>query len=110
MNSETKCAGRLRRFAPILMAFAIGSMTWQVHATARDTNHDDVREVVQYGDLNIDSPAGRRTLLRRIEGAVRRVCASTTSNDSGWFSNYHRCKRESLEKALAQIDQRFTAR
>lgn len=104
MNSATRCAGRSRRFAPILMAFAIGSMTWQVHATARDTNHDDVREVVQYGDLDIDSPAGRRTLLSRIEGAVRRVCASTTPRDNLWLSNYQRCKRESIDKALAQID------
>ena len=49
---------------------------------------------VQYGDLNLQSPEGRRKLDRRVASAVRQICDNYGSRDLAQFMEIRRCVNE----------------
>jgi UrcA family protein len=59
---------------------------------------------VQYGDLNLASPAGRQTLNRRISNAARSVC-HVRSDDRSLASRIERnkCYDRAVSGALQQV-------
>ncbi|WP_340586900.1 UrcA family protein [Erythrobacter alti] len=61
--------------------------------------------IVEFGDLNLQSEAGRDTLEGRIRGAVRVVCGHTTEVQSvSERTAYRQCSRQATSTALASID------
>jgi UrcA family protein len=92
---------------PINTALALLA-TGLLGATANATSNplsdtEAVTETVRYDDLDVNSSAGKEVLLKRINRAATRVCRSTHQGPSG-LPLYHRCKRETLDDALAQVE------
>ena len=60
--------------------------------------------VVPYGDLNLDSPAGADTMLRRMNDASRFVCGDRrgprTMQENGVV---HACTGETMDNAVADL-------
>lgn len=65
---------------------------------------ETIVEVVRYGDLNIHSEAGRKTLLKRINAAVDRACGESSYPRSLRQREFRNCRSKTLDNALAQID------
>lgn len=72
-------------------------------STAPAAAQSQLQERVAYGDLDLTSDAGQSTLNKRIRAAVKRVCGQT-GNSLEEFTAWHRCKRDSLAGANAQME------
>lgn len=62
---------------------------------------------VEYGDLNISTLAGARTLYTRLENAARKGCDFRPLNELGSISRYKEsraCYSEKLTAAVERID------
>jgi UrcA family protein len=70
-----------------------------IPAPAFATTETIVVRTVRYADLNLNSPAGRRQLDRRIDAAVRAVCSAALPSDL----------RSSVEVQQCRIHTRATA-
>lgn len=69
---------------------------------------DMVRRHISYADLNLASPAGERTLNRRVAGAVSGLCLEATGGADGSFTmgiEIRRCTNSAWEQARPQISQ-----
>jgi UrcA family protein len=87
-----------------LPAFAKGAPV-VVIASARP---DLVRRHISYGDLNLASLAGERTLNRRVGGAVNGLCLEATGDADGSFATrteLRKCTHSAWEQAHPQISQ-----
>jgi len=63
-----------------------------------------VRSVkVQYGDLNLSSPQGQKTLSQRIHQAVDLVCFQPDPRALQQWSAYRRCMQDATYSAWSQI-------
>jgi UrcA family protein len=59
---------------------------------------------VKFGDLDLNTDAGRRELLERLNKAARRVCAKDAHLQSGLFAYvYGSCVSGTLAAAVAQV-------
>jgi UrcA family protein len=60
---------------------------------------------VKFGDLDLNTDAGRRELLDRLNKAVRRVCAeyANANWDLGYYRDYGSCVSSSLAAAVDKI-------
>lgn len=56
---------------------------------------------VHFGDLDLDTPAGRATLDARIRNAARSVCGHEVTTGTRIQST---CKNDVREQVLAQVD------
>ena len=64
-------------------------------------------EKVQFTDLDIQKQAGAEQLYRRLQAASKRVCGVESLKVSGsieGFSEARRCYHESLDAAVAKLD------
>jgi UrcA family protein len=64
------------------------------------------RSVVYYGDLNIETEADARTMLRRIELAAKRACGGhpTFSTYTGSLDHtFEECRGEAVERTVKQL-------
>jgi UrcA family protein len=59
--------------------------------------------IVSYADLNLASAAGRATLDRRLDRAVRAVCGRAAIKDLNAYRQVELCRDESLADARAQL-------
>lgn len=71
---------------------------------------DVPRVAVHYGDLNIDSVAGQRTLQRRIERAARNVCPESNARDLRTRAAAQECQRQAVAEALRVVGEQRLAR
>ena len=60
-------------------------------------------QVVSYADLNLASAAGRATLDRRIDRAVRIVCGRVSIQDLNALRQVELCRDETQADAFAQL-------
>ena len=65
----------------------------QGHATVR----------VQYGDLNLASAQGQKTLSQRIHQAVDMVCFQPDQRALKLWSEYRQCMQDATNSAWAQV-------
>lgn len=74
-------------------------------ALAAPQSSDVVRSrVVRLSDLNLSSPAGAETALRRISTAARVVCdTSSSTRDSVALRRDRNCRRETLNSAINRL-------
>lgn len=64
-------------------------------------------EKVTYSDLNVEKEAGAHSLYRRLQQASKRVCGVESIKNAGGIreiSQQQRCYRETLDAAVAKID------
>ena len=64
-------------------------------------------EKVTYSDLNVEKEAGAQSLYRRLQQASKRVCGVESIKNAGGIreiSLQQRCYRETLDEAVAKID------
>lgn len=63
------------------------------------------QRVVEYGDLNLNSPHGAHTMVRRIENASRQVCGDRPGTRSLTESgSVNACRVDSTENAVSDLD------
>jgi UrcA family protein len=68
------------------------------------------RVAVAYGDLDLTHPDGARALYTRIRAAARAVCAPARGQGAGQQVAWNACRREALDRAVAQLGSEAIAR
>jgi len=68
-------------------------------AGSRDTNS----VVVRYGDLNLNSQAGVRSLHKRIRNAAESVCSDLSTRILGLRDAYDQCVDEAVSKGIVDV-------
>lgn len=91
-------------FFPALAAtMLISGVT--VTTSAAGTDRQPAQEVVSYGDLDLNSDSGRRTLQRRIRQAAERVCPDARGSLGRARTLSLECVREVEARAWAHIQE-----
>ena len=67
----------------------------------------DNSRTVSYADLDLDSPAGRAALDRRIENAVRQVCGRAFPIDLQSHNQVRQCRQQTIADIQAQRNDAF---
>jgi UrcA family protein len=81
-----------------LGCFALGS------ALADDRLEDTPSVVVEYGDLNLESDRGARTLYVRIVSAAKQVCPQYRERSLSIKTRAFACQRQAIERAVREIN------
>ena len=85
----------------------VAVVAFSVPAIASAEEFKGRTEKVTYSDLNVDKETGARTLYRRLQQASKRVCGVESIKNAGGvreISQQQRCYRETLDAAVARID------
>jgi UrcA family protein len=93
-----------RSFDTLVLAIALAVVT---QPTLADQNEVLTRQItVSYADLNLQSEAGARALLRRLHTAATRACRRSPDNLAYWQQPAisSSCRAEALRIAVATID------
>lgn len=81
----------------VVAATALGGVAQA--AAKRETNS----VVVRYGDLNLESPDGIRSLHKRIRNAAESVCASLETRILGLRDAYDECVKQAVADGVAAV-------
>ncbi len=73
-------------------------------AQATTTGDDVPTMVVQYGDLNLATEAGARTLYRRLATAARQVCPFEDSKSPREMAYNNTCRAQAIARAVHEIN------
>ena len=92
----------------LVTTLLIGCLAATAQATTPATTENLRQSVVSYADLNLESEAGAKTLLRRIKFAARRVCGV---GELGLIAiefraQLHRCAEQATAREIADVDAR----
>ena len=117
--AATRSAAPSIRSMVLALAWLAAAVAWQVapaaraqspsvsEVTVRGATHAgrEVRQQrVSYADLNLRTEAGARTLLGRIQGAAKRVCAPEPSPpDLTEQADFKTCLHDANAGAVAQL-------
>ncbi|HEX5008040.1 MAG TPA: UrcA family protein, partial [Hyphomonadaceae bacterium] len=58
---------------------------------------------VSYGDLDMSKPTGGETLLKRIEGAARKVCYQAVPRTLLKVRSLGKCRNETIANAVGNV-------
>lgn len=95
----------VRRSAALAAVFvAAGIMSWAAGATAATPDEDVLKQVVGYGDLNLDRIEGIAALYRRVSNAAEQVCAPLQSREMARMSARKGCINGAISRAITQIN------
>jgi UrcA family protein len=78
-------------------AFALGGVA--TAGTGDDTNS----VVVRYGDLNLESAAGIKSLHKRIRNAAQSVCSQLNTRILGLRDDYKQCVDKAVADGIAAV-------
>ncbi len=92
----------MNKFTGLLFASAFVLTMSSLPAAAADSIVTK-SQVVRFGDLNLGSDEGARTLYGRITLAARRVCSEADDSRLG-NSDYRKCVKKAVDDAVAQVD------
>jgi UrcA family protein len=92
----------------LVTTLLIGCLAATANATTTATTENVRQAVVSYSDLDLETEAGAKTLLRRIESASRRVCGVL---DAGLIAiefraQLQRCAEQATARAVADVGAR----
>ena len=95
-----------------LAAFAVVGLiaTAQPAAARTSESSDDTASVtVHYADLNLNSEAGAKVMLRRIRNAAEEICGSELSMVEQWSLGraYPACATPIVDRAVTQLNSPF---
>lgn len=89
---------------PILAAiFLMAAATPQLAAAAPAVSHKAIR----VSDLDLETDAGARAMLRRIRQAAFDVCGSPSGHSGADLDAIDRCQRDAVTRAVARLDRRL---
>jgi UrcA family protein len=102
MNTLSNRARALGAGAALLLAISGSALADSARLQTLDP---PAQIVVAYSDLNLDSPAGAKTLYRRIAYAARQVCGSPAA---AWYpgqrQKWQTCYRTAVENAIRKVN------
>lgn len=84
------------------LAIAVAAMALAAPTVAGNLTGPDVK--VAYSDLDIDTADGASQLLKRINGAASRVCASLDHGDIASRANVAQCHQKLTAAAVAKVN------
>lgn len=92
----------------LVTTLLIGCLAASAHATTTANTAKVRQQVVSFADLNLETEAGAKTLVRRIKFAARRVCGV---GELGLIAiefraQLHRCAEQATARAIADVDAR----
>lgn len=64
----------------------------------------DNSQVVNYGDLDLSSEAGAKTLLARIERAAKHACVDYPRSSMDRSTNFDACVKNAVGRAVASLN------
>jgi len=91
-----------RLAAALALTVAAGAGTIAT-ASAATPGADVPSAVVRYGDLNLSTEQGAKTLYRRIALVARQVCPDGESRDLESLNRARTCQREAIERAVHAV-------
>jgi UrcA family protein len=65
---------------------------------------DALTKTVVYGDLNLDTEAGARTLFFRLRGAAKEVCSPLAGRSLSLQSRWQACYDKAVASAVVQVN------
>jgi UrcA family protein len=89
------------KFTTALVASILSFTTLDATAAAPTDTHSIT---VEYGDLNLDRPAGVAKLYSRIKGAARQACDEQSNEQMVSKQIYRACVTQAVSTAVARID------
>ena len=101
-----------KHFAHLAIATTLAAGLTVNHAWAAEPNQIARSVVVRYTDLDLSRPKDARALYDRLQAAARSVCTNIgiQDNDLAALSEYHRCVRDAVANAVANVSsERLTA-
>ena len=108
INASPNRPLRISGFLTVGLAVVVGIWLTGVGTAIAQTAPDyKTSESVSYADLNLATPDGARTLLRRIDLAAKRVCGPEPSHSPlqpHLTAFYQRCVMDSVDATVARID------
>jgi UrcA family protein len=99
MNSQPPLRARPRRSILAVAALLIAAVA--PSAFAADSS-DAPSRTVRFGDLNLNTEEGVRTLYRRIQGAAGRVCHEAAGVDG--IQWYWKCYETTVANAVNKVN------
>jgi UrcA family protein len=92
--------GRAAAFAlaATFTAFAAGT------ASATTPAADVPSATVRFGDLNLATEQGARTLYRRIAMVAKQVCPDGGSRDLSRLAHAQACQKQAIERAVREVN------
>lgn len=87
---------------PLILIAATATLT--CGTAAAGTADAAPQRVVSFGDLNLDSPAGVKTLYGRLNSAARAVCRPASAAPYVLWAQSRKCTHNALSDAVATID------
>ena len=97
-NSNRMLMGRAAMLAACLLAGTSGV------ALAASPQDDVPSMVVAYGDLDLSTAEGTRTLYKRISTAARQVCPFEDSRDLARLALSHACREQAIARAVHDVN------
>ena len=109
MNFATVTSNMTRRARTALLVGCslVGALGVAQAATPSDslTLGDGVpTAVVNYGDLNLATAAGARTLYQRLSVAAQEVCPIQDARSLAQVAHSHTCRAEAVARAVRQVN------
>ena len=98
VNSYLPRIGRAAMCVGFLLAGSLGV------AQAATPNDEAPSLVVRYGDLDLSTAAGARTLYRRLSTAAHQVCPFEDSKAPAQMAYNNTCRAEAVARALHDIN------
>lgn len=92
---------------PSVLAAALvtaGIMSGAAGATTATPSGEVPKQVVEYGDLNLDRAEGITALYRRVSNAAEQVCAPLASRELARMSARKDCINGAISRAVTQIN------
>ena len=90
-------------FAAAVASATLGLMS--VSVARADDDHDVSSVKVNFGDLDLTTRHGSKTLYLRLQNAANDVCGDTVGNlNFPELRQIRRCDQEAIESAVARVD------
>lgn len=102
MTTATSKLTTLRRSLAFVGALAALAVTTTSFAGSQTDRAPTV--TVRFGDLNLSSDAGVKTLYRRISNAARKVCPDSESRDLGIAAASEGCQAAAVARAVRELN------
>jgi UrcA family protein len=99
-NSSIRSIGLHTALAAISCGVALTTT-----AMADQSDGEPLTKVVSYGELNLNSESGARTLYGRLQMAARQVCAPFDGGTIRQRTNWRECFDQAIARSVKEVDQ-----
>lgn len=93
----------MKKIVSLALVAAAAFAASPANAQSVELGDDSYRISVPYGDLNINNPAGMRTLNGRIKSAANQVCVTPSAPLTIALQKASECRRQIVASAHSQL-------